>query len=1129
MEAKTGEGESGGVGCFGRYGRQELLDLNDGRGPTREVRYRLLRDGLFRPRRDRIKCGIWRREVWEKFGAVKRDIEWNLDSEGWENKEFKGSKDTKRDRVSESASGEIDKVRFASWNVGSLNGKAEEVTRTMSNWNVDVGCLQEVRWKASGARVLKVDDEVDSYKFFWQGGENGLAGVGVMVKLSWAENVIKVRRVNERTLLIKLAIGKKMINIVSAYAPQVGRCTEEKDRFWWELTELVTSVNKGEELVIGGDLNGHVGNSKDGYDEVHGGFGYGSKNEEGERILDFCEATEMRIVNTWFQKEETKMVTYESGEYKSTIDYILARKGDWMTAIDIEAVYVGMQHKLLIGDFMVEGSVEGGKRKEIYIPKLRTWKLKKEEFRQRYIEKVKNKWDGEKDDADNRDVNGRWEKLKRVLTSAAEDVCGWSKRKQGHRRTMKWSEVVQKAWQEKWRWEMVYNMTGTEKAKRAYKEAQKKARMLAKRECYRKMEEETKDLESDEGKRKVFRLARRLKRENQDIAGSNCLKNNNIMVVDEGEKLKIWKEYFEKLLNEENKWDGKTEWVNANNKEDDKEKHQIHRDEVEDALRKMKVDKAAGPSGIVTEMIKAAESIGVDGLTDLCNVIVSEGHIPEDWKSSLLIPVYKGKGDPMDCGSYRAIKLLEHSMKVVERVLEQRIRKMVKVNEMQCGFMPRKGTTDAIFIVRQVQEKYRAKGKRLYYAFVDLEKAYDRVPREVTRWAMRMLGVEEWLVSAVMAMYEEAWTVVRTKEGDSERFEVKVGLHQGSVLSPLLFVIVMEAVTRNVRGGLPWELLYADDLVLMAESLEELMEKLRKWKGAMEGKGLKVNMKKTKVMLGEVRGQIQNTGKYPCTVCRKGVGGNSIQCTVCKGWVHKRCSGIKGKLPANGKDFECRKCQDRNQGGRREVVEGQIERVEIEVGEELEVVKRFCYLGDVIEAGGGVEAAITVRMRCAWKKFWELEHILMMKGLSLRFKGKVYSACVRSVMMYGSETWAVKVENVQRMERTEMQMVRLMCGVKLRERFRNEELRGWMGIEQLGSVIRRGRLRWFGHVERRDEEDWLKKCMKMDVGGVRPVGRPRKTWEEVVKEDMKEWGLSREMAQERGIWRKALRHHGNEL
>ena len=79
-------------------------------------------------------------------------------------------------------------------------------------------------------------------------------------------------------------------------------------------------------------------------------------------------------------------------------------------------------------------------------------------------------------------------------------------------------------------------------------------------------------------------------------------------------------------------------------------------------------------------------------------------------------------------------------------------------------------------------------------------------------------------------------------------------------------------------------------------------------------------------------------------------------------------------------------------------------------------------------------------------------------------------------MLNGSETWAVKGENVQRMERADMQMVRLMCGVKLRERKRNEELRWWIGIETLREVLRRRRLRWFGHVERRDDEEWLKKC-----------------------------------------------------
>jgi len=95
-----------------------------------------------------------------------------------------------------------------------------------------------------------------------------------------------------------------------------------------------------------------------------------------------------------------------------------------------------------------------------------------------------------------------------------------------------------------------------------------------------------------------------------------------------------------------------------------------------------------------------------------------------------------------------------------------------------------------------MQEKCGCKGKKLYY--VDLEKAFDRVPREVTRWALRKAGVEVWLVNAVMAMYEGAQTVVRTTEGDSKAFNMKVELHQGSVLSPLQFVIVREMISREL-------------------------------------------------------------------------------------------------------------------------------------------------------------------------------------------------------------------------------------------------------------------------------------------------------------------------------------------
>ena len=111
-------------------------------------------------------------------------------------------------------------------------------------------------------------------------------------------------------------------------------------------------------------------------------------------------------------------------------------------------------------------------------------------------------------------------------------------------------------------------------------------------------------------------------------------------------------------------------------------------------------------------------------------------------------------------------------MKVLERVIEGRVRKIVKIDDMQFGFMAGRSTTDAIFIVRQLQEKYLTRNKELWMAFVDLEKAFDRVPREVVWWALRYLGVNEWIVSVIRAMYEDATTKVKLNGRESKAFSV---------------------------------------------------------------------------------------------------------------------------------------------------------------------------------------------------------------------------------------------------------------------------------------------------------------------------------------------------------------------
>ena len=265
------------------------------------------------------------------------------------------------------------------------------------------------------------------------------------------------------------------------------------------------------------------------------------------------------------------------------------------------------------------------------------------------------------------------------------------------------------------------------------------------------------------------------------------------LCVDTEDKKKVWKDYMEKLLNEENAWDGIIPDVI-----NDGEVGEITPEEVKVALKQMKSGKACGISGVSTEMLVHSGEVGIEVLTDICNKILNGSRLPGDWTRSVLVPHYKGKGDPKECGSYRGIKLLEHGMKVMERILEKRLRDKISIDEMQCGFMPGRGTVDAIFMVRQLQEKYLSRKKKLYYCFVDLEKAFDRVPRRVIEFALRKKGVEEKLVQTVMRLYEGAKTSVRVESELSESFDVKVGVHQGSVLSPFLFITVMDVLSEDV-------------------------------------------------------------------------------------------------------------------------------------------------------------------------------------------------------------------------------------------------------------------------------------------------------------------------------------------
>lgn len=1014
-------------------------------------------------------------------------------------------------KVSDSKALKNTHFRVGSWNVGSLKGRAGEVVETLQRRRVDVCCVSEVRFSGKGARMI--EGKEGFYKLLWNNkmkvkdSEGSYGGVGILVADKWKEKIVEVVRVTDRIMYLKLMVGEELVTFVSIYAPQSGLSSKCKEEFYEDLQCVFSKLNPNDKVYACGDWNGHVGSKADGYEGVHGGEGFGKRNTEGERVLDFAVANNMVVNNTFFRKRQSHLITYESGPHSTQISYILSRKEHLKMVKDVKVIpgeECVTQHKLLVGNLNLRPAVA---EERPFIPKRRVWKLKDPIVSADFEEEF-TKYVDENVNTEECNPNNLWEGIKRALLLTTEKVCGWTRKTQWKKQTWWWNNAVSKAVKEKkLRWKEWKRGEGSKERYESAKRSAKHAVYLAKKMA------EPRFTDAGRNGRNIFKIAKHMKGINRDVVGEKCVKNDDGKIAFDQEGLKnAWKSYHSRLLNHENEWNmdslpkvyptaGPPITVTA--------------EMVLLAIKRMKIGKAAGPSGVMTEMLKASGLKGAQVIADLANAIIATGHIPTEWEESIIINLFKGKGDAMERSNYRGLKLLDHVMKVLERVLEKVIREQVDINAMQFGFMPGKGTSDAIFILRQMQEKYLNKNKKLYFAFVDLEKAFDRVPREVIWWSMRKLGVEEWLIKVVQSMYCNARSRVRVGGDFSEEFDVTVGVHQGSVLSPLLFIMVLEALSRSFRVGCPLELLYADDLAIIATSKEELLSRLGAWKKELEAKGLRVNLDKTKIMVsGPNLNTLKDSGKYPCAVCRSGVGSNSVWCPGCSLWVHKKCSGISGSLNV-GDTFRCSRCL-----GTARPIDARPYRSVVLQDDPLEVVDSFCYLGDKTSAGGGCELSIINRTRVAWGKFHELLPLLTDKSISFATKGMLYATCVRTAMLHAHECMAPVAKDLGKLQRTDRSMIRWICGVKLKDRVNSSLLLRKLKIPDLLEQCRLNRLRWYGHVERSD--GWIKKVTEMVVEGNARPGGGKKRWSKVVDEDMRLMGLTKAEAHDRTEWRAKI-------
>ena len=168
----------------------------------------------------------------------------------------------------------------------------------------------------------------------------------------------------------------------------------------------------------------------------------------------------------------------------------------------------------------------------------------------------------------------------------------------------------------------------------------------------------------------------------------------------------------------------------------------------------------------------------------------------------------------------------------------------------------------------------------------------------------------------------------------------------------------------------------------------------------------------------------------------------------------------------------------------------------------------------------GVEQAVAAMVRAVWMNFREHGGILCTRGTSLRMKGVVYKACVRSMLTYRAETWAMKAGVFQRLRATERRMLRMTCGATLQDMVESTVIASRVGVDDLEEHLRQKRLRWFGHIVRRDEEVEIKKVLEFKIEGRRMRGMPVKRWIDVVEEDIRAMGVLQQDTGNREGWRR---------
>jgi Reverse transcriptase (RNA-dependent DNA polymerase)/Domain of unknown function (DUF6451) len=942
-------------------------------------------------------------------------------------------------------------------------GKLAEICREMDQMKVEVLGLCETRWNQSGQQDTS-DGKLLMYSGMPDDDDDHVYGVGVLLSRKMKANLISWMPISERLMTVRIKGKQRNISIVQGYAPTEDATIETKEEFYSQLDAILSELPKRDVKLLMGDLNARVGDTNENLEHVLGPHGIGRRNENGGLLIELCGNHELKVGGTMFIHRDCHKNTWFSNDHRTVaqLDHICISRRWSKQLLDVRvfrSADVGSDHHLLVATLRLKFQ-RVPKKNPSSRKKFAVERLKSGEKRTEFSEVLRRKLET---DVDESTIDKHWSSLKGILTQTAENVLGYAEKSKKEWMSEATWEIVEKRKAAKQKMCENRDQAKTQELENNFNNLNKAVKRSARKDRRKFLENLAEEAQTaaDKGHlSELYKITKTLSQKSTNKQVPVKDKQGKIVMAVE-DQLKRWREHFEEILNRPSESEEK-----LSSRDTPQLRINVNpptKTEICKALKELKNGKAAGVDNIPAEILKVDTDLTARALLPLFQNIWRNEEFPDDWMEGIIVKIPK-KGDLSECKNWRGINLLCMVSKAFTRIILNRILDVLEqtIRKQQAGFRTGKSCVDHINTLRLILEQSAEWNATLYALFVDYEVAFDSVDRDSIWIALKNRGVPDKIINLIKKLYDGFKCRVLHNGQQTDPFITISGVRQGCLLSPLLFLLVLDEVLSNTldnkRRGILWKLTevledldYADDIALLSHKHSDMQSKIDDLVLESAKCGLKVNVSKTK----DIR--INNTSSEPFKIN----------------------------------------------------------------GEQIETVTDFTYLGSNISASGGSPRDVEQRINKARGAFHNLISIWRANNISPKLKIKIFNACVKSVLLYGCETWFVTNEIMSKLQAYVNRCLRYIMKIRWPRIISNQEL--WKLTDQvdINLEVRRRKYGWIGHTLRKNTDEICHSVLEWNPQGRRKPGRPKVTWRRtVLKECGKQsFGELRVIAKSRVRWR----------